>query len=58
MVHYHMGYEYRGVSLWDWHFKYKNPRYGEGYPTLVNDPTIENPTKKRSLIKKWLKIKT
>lgn len=38
MVHYHNGLEYRGVTLWEWFFKYKNPRYGEGYGVLVKDP--------------------
>ncbi len=38
MVHYHYGEEYRGVSLWDWFFKYKNPRQGQGYGSLAKDP--------------------
>ncbi|MFN0050032.1 MAG: hypothetical protein ACKVOU_12995 [Cytophagales bacterium] len=38
MVHYHTGVEYRGVNLFEWFFKFKNPRYGEGYGELVKDP--------------------
>ena len=41
MVHYHDGTEYRGVSLFHWYFKGKNPRYGDGYPKLVKDPAAE-----------------
>lgn len=39
MVHYHFGTEYRGVSVWEWWFKFRNPRYGQGYNELVKDPS-------------------
>ena len=39
MEHYHDGYEYRGVNWFTYIFKYKNPRYGKGYPDLVKDPS-------------------
>lgn len=38
MVHYHNGDEYRGVNLFTYLFKNKNPRYGWGYPNLVKEP--------------------
>lgn len=37
-MHYHTGDEYRGVSVFTYMFKNKNPRYGWGYPNLVKDP--------------------
>lgn len=46
MVHYHNGDEFRGVNLFTYLFKNKNPRYGWGFPTLVKDPNgIVNPDK-------------
>lgn len=46
MVHFHNGDEYRGVSLFTYLFKNKNPRYGWGFPNLVKDPNgVENPDK-------------
>ena len=52
MVHYHTGYEYRGVSLWDWHFKYKNPRYGQGYGFLSKDPAAVHKKNKGKFVTK------
>lgn len=43
LVHYHDGYEYRGVSLFEWYFMYKNPRAGEGYKTIKQDPSVKKP---------------
>lgn len=42
MVHYHDGYEYRGVNLFVYLLKYKNPRYGRGFEKPVKDPSAEN----------------
>ena len=41
MEHYHNGDEFRGVSLFDYIFKYKNPRTGNGFPELVKDPAAQ-----------------
>lgn len=48
MVHYVDGTEYRGVSQWDWIFRYKNPRYGEGYAKLAKDPSAVTKKNKRN----------
>ncbi len=46
MVHYHNGDEFRGVSLFTYLFKNKNPRYGWGFPNLVKDPNgVQDPNK-------------
>lgn len=38
MEHYHNGDEFRGVSLFNYIFRYKNPRTGNGFPEIVKDP--------------------
>ncbi|MDX2191085.1 MAG: hypothetical protein SFY32_14585 [Bacteroidota bacterium] len=48
MEHYHDGYEYRGVSLFEYIFKFKNPRYGNGFPEPTKDPSAVYDKKKKN----------
>ncbi len=38
MVHFHEGTEFRGVSLFQYHFVEKNPRYGFRHDEPIRDP--------------------